>query len=107
MRAFPLNAPGVRLSATATTARVALPSAGGGTLFENVRVVNAGPNQAWLAGGDSTIVAAVPTGTPSINSAVLPGEDVVFTLPAGVTNIAAICAAGGTAQLDISVAEGW
>lgn len=109
MRAFPLNAPGVRLSATAATGRIALPTFtnGTGAPTENVRVVNEGPNTAYLRGGDVTVNAAVPTGTVAPDSAVLAGEDVIFSISSNMTHIAAICNAGGTATLNISEAEGW
>ena len=108
MRAFPIDAPTVRLSATASTSRVALPTAAAGAVHENVRIVNHGPYAAFVNAGDSGVNAALPTGTPAQdNTPLLPGSDVVFSLPGGVTHIAAICASGGTATLDISTAEGW
>lgn len=75
----------------------------------SVRIVNEGPNIAYVSIGSGTQVATLPnSGTPNRNSVpVIAGTDVIFTIPNDqVYNISAICPASGTATLDVSVGEG-
>jgi hypothetical protein len=87
---------------TASTS-VALPLSRAG---ENIRVVNAGPNIAFIAVGDQ--VATLPTTTPvQTCTPVLPGSDVAFSVPFGVDlSISAICKNGETATLYLTMSEG-
>lgn len=77
----------VSRSVTAASARVALP----GTTPNQIRVISAVANAiAFIKFGDATVTAAV-TDTP-----ILPGTVEVFTIPPGVTNVAAIGTNGTT-----------
>lgn len=73
-----------------------------------LRVVNEGPNDAFISVGSTAQTATLPNSTPTATSTpVLAGSDVSFTIPAdSVLNISAICRSGGTATLDVSVGEG-
>lgn len=90
----------VTASASASTA---LPGAG-----NSVRIVNEGPNIAFISIGSGSQTATLPNATPTATSTpVLAGTDVVLTIPADqVYNISAICRASGTATLDVQVGEG-
>ena len=112
------------ISVTSTaSASVALPSIG-----NSIRIVNEGPNVAFVSIGTGAQVATLPNATPTATSTpILAGEDVVFTIPdvrntsqvaatppvigsvfgtATPLNISAICRAAGTALLDVQVQEG-
>ena len=92
------------ISVTATaSSSTALPGQG-----NTVRVVNEGPNVAFLSIGSGTQTAVLPNSTPTATSTpVLAGTDVSFTIPNDqVYNISAICRANGTATLDLQVGEG-
>lgn len=92
------------ISVTATaSASVALPGQGG-----TVRIVNEGPNHAFVSIGSGSQTATLPNSTPTGTSTpVLAGEDVTFSIPnSAVLNISAICRAAGTAILDVQVGEG-
>ena len=101
----------------------ALPSIG-----DSIRIVNEGPNTAFVSIGTGTQVATLPNATPTATSTpVLAGSDVVFTIPSPANtsqvaatepaigsvfatatplNISAICRSGGTALLDVQVGQG-
>ena len=88
---------------TSASASVALPAAG-----QTVRIVNHGPNDAYVAIGTAAQTAVVPTGTPSASATpVLAGSDVTFSIASfgSVNNISAITATG-TATLDVQVDGG-
>lgn len=105
---FPADALGFTISATsAASASQALPA-----VANDVRIVNEGPNHAFLHLSTGTAVAAVPA-VGSSNAArtgteVLAGSDVGLSLPSSTVpcNISAICAGSGTATLRIYVGEG-
>jgi len=92
----------VTVTATASTS-AALPNLG-----NSLRVVNEGPNTAFISVGTGEQTATLPNATATRTSTpVLAGSDIVLTIPASaVQNISAICRAGGTATLDCEVGEG-
>lgn len=92
----------ISVTASASTS-TALPGQG-----NVVRIVNEGPNVAFVSIGAGTQTATLPNATPTATSTpVLAGEDLVFGIPNDqVYNISAICRASGTATLDVSVGEG-
>lgn len=103
---FQTKAPCITISASATaTAAVELPLGASG---QNVRIVNEGPNVAFLAfspsGGQ---LATLPVaGTTSTCDAVLSGEDLTLTLSPTDKFISAICRSAGTAVLTVYVGTG-
>lgn len=100
---FTASAPAIRVNATTTaSASVNLPSRG-----EVIRIVNEGPNNAYVSIGPSTQTATVPTGTAaSTATVVLANSDTTFSLPDfDKQQISAICATG-TAALDVQVGNG-
>lgn len=103
MGPFTASSNTVRVSATTTaSASVALPSRG-----ETIRVVNEGPNHAYLSIGTGAQVATLPSATPlPTATVVLANSDTTFSVPdvAGL-QISAICGTG-TAILDIQVGNG-
>ena len=91
------------ISVTATASRsAALPSLG-----SSVRIVNEGPNVAFISIGTGTQTATLPNATVTVTSTpVLAGTDITLSIPDNaVLNISAICRASGTATLDVQV--GW
>lgn len=93
----------ISVTATASTS-TALPGSG-----NVVRIVNEGPNVAFVSIGASAQTATLPNATAVATSTpVLAGTDVSLSIPGGGTtfNISAICRASGTALLDVQVGEG-
>lgn len=92
----------ISVTSSASTS-TALPGQG-----DTLRVVNEGPNVAFISVGAGSQTATLPNATPTATSTtILPGEDCSFTIPNdAVYNISAICRATGTATLDVSVGEG-
>lgn len=92
----------ISVTSTASTS-AALPCAGNA-----VRVVNEGPNIAFVSIGSGSQVATLPNATPTATSTpVLAGSDIILTIPNDATyNISAICRAAGTAALSVQVGEG-
>jgi len=92
----------ISVTATASTS-TALPGQGAA-----VRIVNEGPNIAFVSIGAGTQTATLPNAGPTATSTpVLAGSDVTFTIASdAVYNISAICRAAGTATLDVQVGEG-
>lgn len=106
MQALPFSAQSKTLpiSVTATaSASTALPAAG-----NSVRVVNEGPNIAFVSIGRGAQTATLPHATPTATSTpVLASSSMVFSIPNdAVYNISAICRAAGTAVLSVQVGEG-
>lgn len=101
---FDAQANAITLAVTSTASvSVALPNLG-----NTLRIVNEGPNIAFIATGASAQVATLPT-TSAANTCtpVLAGSDVSFTISnIAVRQISAICRAAGTAALTIQVGEG-
>lgn len=100
---FSAQSKGVRISATTTaSASVALPNAG-----NSIRIVNEGPNHAYLAIGDTAQTATVPSGTAAPTcTCILSGSDVTLGIAGAVPQqFSAICGTG-TAVLDVYVGEG-
>lgn len=105
MNANPFTAQslGVRLAATTVaSASAALPNSG-----NSIRIVNEGPNHAYVSIGTAAQVATVPTGTAAATCCVvLAGADVTLGIASSsILNISAITPTG-TASLDIYVGEG-
>lgn len=92
----------ISVTSTASTS-TALPALG-----NSVRIVNEGPNVAFVSIGSGTQTATLPNATPTATSTpVLAGTDVSFSIPNdAVYNISAICRASGTATLSVQVGEG-
>lgn len=92
----------ISVTATASTS-AALPAKG-----NTLRVVNEGPNIAFISVGSGSQTATLPNATATVTSTpVLPLSDVSFTIPAdAIYNISAICRAAGTATLSVEVGEG-
>lgn len=81
----------VSITSAVSSARVALVPLGA---FQ-VRVKNIdSTNVAFIAFGDSTVVATVPAGATPGSIPIGPGEVAGFSLPPGTTHVASICAAG-------------
>ncbi len=92
------------ISVTATaSSSTALPGQG-----NTLRIVNEGPNVAFVSIGAGAQTAVLPNSTPTATSTpILSGTDVSFTIPNDqVYNISAICRANSTALLDVQVGEG-
>ena len=91
----------ISVTTTASSSH-ALPGQG-----NSVRIVNEGPNHAFISIGSGAQTAVIPNSTPTATSTpVLAGEDVIFSIPAdAVYNISAITRSG-TATLDVQVGEG-
>lgn len=92
----------ISVTATASTS-TALPAAGA-----VVRIINEGPNNAFVSIGAGAQVATLPNATPTATSTpILAGTDITLSIPAdAIYNISAICRAAGTATLDVQVGEG-
>lgn len=104
---FSAQANTTTLSATAVAgAAVQLPFGG-----NSVRIVNEGPNIAFIAiSNRSTVLATLPAIAPGAQTCtpVLSGSDVTLAMENGTAPnyISAICRAAGTAVLSISTGEG-
>ena len=73
----------------------------------HLRVVNEGPNIAFIAVGKTTATATLPTATAAKTcDAVLAGEDMILTLSPNARYISAICRAAGIATLSVYVGRG-
>lgn len=92
----------ISVTSTASTS-VALPGQG-----NVVRVVNIGPNEAYLSIGTGAQTATVASGTANATSTViLAGTDISLSIPNSVVlNISAICASTKSATLVVQVGEG-
>jgi hypothetical protein len=102
---FSVQSKTLPISVTSTaSASTALPGVAGNSL----RVVNEGPNVAFVSVGSGAQTATLPNATPTATSTpILPGTDCTFTIPNdAIYNISAICRASGTATLDVQVGEG-
>lgn len=88
------------LAATASSSRVALPGTVRGLQPRTVRVLNQGPDLAFIAPGNSTVTATVAGSMP-----LLVGVIEVFAAPPGFTHVAAITETG-TALLRLTIGEG-
>lgn len=102
-RSFSAQSKGIGLACTAAASTsAALPGQGA-----TIRIVNEGPNAAFLSIGAGAQTATVPTGTALGACTAFPVGDVTLTIPADqVYNFSAICRATQTAQLNIYVGEG-
>lgn len=93
----------VALPATAASSRVALPAGVSDQLLVTSATTG---NEAFIAFGDVTVTAVVPSGTPAQATPVLPGAAFVLTIPPGATHVAGICAGGNTATLWFTKGQG-
>lgn len=100
---FTAQAKTLPISATSTaSSSTALPAKGA-----SLRVVNEGPNIAFISVGSGAQTAALPNSTPTATSTPCPVGDVTLTIPSNaVLNISAICRANQTAALSVQVGEG-
>lgn len=92
----------VSVTSTASTS-AALPEVG-----PVVRIVNEGPNIAFVAIGATSQTATLPNATATRTSTpVLPYSDITLRIADdAVQNISAICRSGGTATLSCQVGRG-
>lgn len=102
---FSAQAATIAISATATASTpVALPFSANG-----VRIVNEGPNVAFVAITPASTVATLP-GASSAQTCtpVLAGADVTLAMAQGSSPnfISAVCRASGTAVLSVSTGDG-
>jgi hypothetical protein len=98
---IPTNTLPVVVTATASTS-TALPNKG-----NTIRIVNEGPNVAFVSIGTGTQTATLPNATPTATSnPIYVGETTLSIPPDSILNISAICRASQTAQLNIQVGEG-
>lgn len=74
----------------------------------SVRIVNEGPNVAFVAIAAAATNATLPGAAPGAQTCtpVLAGSDVTMGMAPGLNWISAICRAAGTATLSISTGEG-
>lgn len=91
----------ITVTSTASTS-AALPAQG-----NTLRVVNEGPNVAFISVGAGAQTATLPNATPTATSFPVVVGDSSFTIPNdAIYNISAITRANQTATLDVSVGEG-
>lgn len=102
---FSAQANTIAVSATAVASTpVLLPFSANG-----VRIVNEGPNVAFIAITTASTNATLPGAAPGAVTCtpVLSGSDVTLGMSGGQANyISAICRASGTAALSVSTGEG-
>jgi hypothetical protein len=102
---FTAQAPTMAISATASASTsAALPIAG-----STLRIVNEGPNIAFIHVTSGTAVATLPTGTAAASATPCPVGDISLTIPDSPStplNISAICRASQTAALSVQVGDG-
>ena len=110
---FPAQSLTLPISVTSTASTsAAIPGKG-----NSIRIVNEGPNVAFVSIGATSQTATLPNATATATSTpVLPGSDIVLgvtnrdragtSASSGVLNISAICRSGGTATLDVQAGEG-
>jgi hypothetical protein len=97
------------LAATSISAAVALPGTIRGLQDRTMRVFNAGPGGAFLALGNSAVVAVAGgtvTASPDGSLFIPAGVVEMIGLSPGHTHAAAVCAAGETALLRLATGEG-
>lgn len=87
---------------TTASASAALPGQG-----NTVRIVNEGPNVAYVSIGATAQTATLPSGTAVATcTAILPSSDITMSIPdTGRQNISAVTRTG-TASLNVQVGEG-
>jgi len=92
----------VSVTATASTS-TALPALGA-----VVRIINEGPNVAFVSIGTGAQTATLPNATPTATSTpILAGTDISLCIASdSIQNISAICRSSGTAALTVQVGEG-
>lgn len=103
---FSAQSKGISVAVTTTSgssSSAALPTAG-----NSIRVVNAGPNDAFISVGSGAQTATAPTTGAGVATctAVLAGEDTIFGIPNSATLTIAAITATGTATLYVYVGEG-
>jgi hypothetical protein len=96
----------VRVDASATSKRVALPALG-----RHVRIFNDTTVTAWVNLGNSSVTAAIPAADAAGDGfPIAPGSVELFredpSSAAAITHIAVILS-GGTGNVNITVGEGW
>lgn len=73
-----------------------------------IRVVNEGPDHAYISVGVGSQTATVPaTSSPTVTcTPILAGSDVSFSIPNAQLSVSAVCRAAKTSTLIVSVGEG-
>lgn len=102
---FNAVSPTISVAVTATASASALLPFTGAT---SMRIVNEGPNIAFVSVGEGSQTATLPSATAAQTcTPVLSGEDVVFNISGySQQSISAICRAAGTATLTVQVGVG-
>ena len=91
----------ISVTSSASTS-AALPALG-----DQIRIVNEGPNVAFVSIGAGTQTATLPNATVTATSTPVAVGDCVLTIPSDqVYNISAICRASQTATLSVQVGSG-
>lgn len=100
---FSAQAKSLPITVTSTaSASAALPNQG-----KTLRIVNEGPNVAFISVGSGAQVATLPNATPTFTSVpVMPGDTSLSIDASAVQNISAVCRASQTATLTVQVSEG-
>ena len=98
----------VPISVTSTAATTQVQAAGSSTqsTMKKLRIYNAGPNVAFILGGNSSPgTAAAPTSFASPGDLpIAPGSVEVFQMP--VSHLSCVCKSGETATLYVTPGEG-
>lgn len=104
---LPQNPPAstTSISATTTTSRVAIAFSNPDYARCQVQIINTGTGTVFVAFGDGTVTATVPNGATAGSIPIGAGQNVLFTLRRGETNVAAITASG-TATVYVTPGEG-
>lgn len=101
----PFNATALTLPVNVTSVAstsAALPAKG-----NSVRIVNEGPNVAFISIGAGAQTATLPNASPTATSTpVMPGDTTLSIPNDQIYQISAICRASGTATLSVQVGEG-
>jgi len=101
---YPANSSTIQIAVTSTASAAAvIPGSG-----SSIRICNEGPSNCYVAIGDNSVVATVPTSTAASScTPVLSGADVVFSKQdISDTYISAITMAGNNATINVSSGEG-
>jgi hypothetical protein len=101
---FNAQAKTMDISVTSTaSASAALPAEG-----NSIRIVNEGPNVAFVSIGSGAQTATLPATSSFVATCtpIMPGDTSLSISGASVLNISAVCRAGQTARLSVQVGNG-
>ena len=100
---FNAGAPGIAIAVTTVASTsVSLPAAG-----NSVRLVNEGPNHAYVSIGDGAQTATVPAaGAATTCAEVMAGTDITLTIASDQPKQISAITKTGTAALNVYVGEG-